>query len=119
MKTRDKILNDIYQVKLSEINVKLGVMQELEKYTNVLDGQIKEIINVIPQLRTIATDAYNLPAKAIQLLEKSVKEFEKDTASLGLKPSEFSPYNEAVSLINSSNSKLDKFYSQILKPLNK
>ena len=119
MKARDKILSELYKVELSEINVQLGVMQELEKYTNILDGQIKEIINVIPQLRTIATDAYNSPAKAIQLLEKSVKEFAKDATSLGLKPSEFGQYNEAISLINSSNSKLDKFYSQILKPLNK
>jgi hypothetical protein len=113
------ILKQVYGVELSAQKVELGVMQELEKYTNVLEGQIKEIINVIPQLKAIATDAYNSPAKAIQLLEKSVKEFEKDATSLGLKPSEFSSYNKAISLINSSNSKLDKFYSQILKPLNK
>ena len=119
MKTRDKILSEIYQVNLSEINIELGVMQDVEKQTNILANEIKEISSVIPKLRTIATDAYNSPAKAIQLLEKSIKDFAKDATSLGLKPTEFGSYNEAVSLIKSSNSKLDNFYNQVLKPLNK
>ena len=119
---RDNILKDIYlnnKVELSAMDVQLGVMQDVQKNTNILTSQIKELSNVMPQLKTIATDAYNSPAKAIQLLEKSVKDFEKDAISLGLKPTEFEPYNEAVSLIKSSNSKLDNFYTQVLRPLNK
>ena len=115
----ESILKQVYGVELASQKVELGVMQDMQKYTNILNTQVKELSNVMSQLKSIATDAYNSPAKALQLLDKSIKEFEKDATGLGLKPSEFSSYNEAVSLTKSVNSELDKFYSRVLKNLNK
>jgi hypothetical protein len=104
-------------VKLDSQLVELGVMQDMQKWNDISVTQSNELKTVLPELKRIATDAYNSPAKALIELKKSIDSFETDAKSLGLNPQEFKPYTTAVSNYVKINSELDKFYNNILKSI--
>ena len=104
-------------IELSSQKIELGVMQDMQKLTDIVKNESKELRSVMPKLKSIATEAYNSPATALQNLKKSIDIFSKDAVSLGLKPSEFSSFNEAEDLYKKTNSDLDAFYKDVLKHL--
>jgi len=120
--SKESVFKKIAEIGKSNVELKsevieLGVMQDMQKWEQITLTQSDELVSVIPRLKTLATEAYNSPAKALKSLEDSIKLFEKDAKVLGLSPNEFKPFNEASETVKKVSTQLDKFYSQVLRPL--
>jgi hypothetical protein len=110
-----KVLNK--NVELKSQVVELGTMQDLEKNINIVKSEESGLDSVKSKIKSQAQSAYNDLAKPLEILKDSMSKFESDAKNLGLKPSEFGSYNQAVKLMKDSNKKLDVFYSDVLRGL--
>lgn len=82
MKVRDKILNELYQVELSEINVKLGLIQNIEADLKTWSGATESVKTALGQLASKLIKDNN----ELKLVFTAIDKVERAASEIGADP---------------------------------
>lgn len=115
MKVRDKILNELYQVELSEINVQLSLIDDIKRYGDSVKKQFDNVFSKTMAINTQISEALTIGNKALAEAQKGYSQglkLEQQAKEIGVTlPSDF---QNAMKILY-ENSQLEG--SQILKDL--